>query len=165
VSKRQLTALHFGKWSVRSFPASHAAPSNFNYQGDMFAISRDRAAPGTPHTVADRRATYALRGTGTPWWPDDPGNNMLNTWVIWRPTPTAALLFFDFGTGSTLRPSGTDDVGWDAKGPGDDGGTSRCVRLTGQTVTAGPQAGGARRRRWRLSLQPAGDRRPERPRR
>jgi hypothetical protein len=60
------------------------------------------------------------------WWPDYPGNNMFASFGNLAVNPEAALLFIDFGTGTTLHLSGTAGVGWDRSGaPGDDGHTGR----------------------------------------
>jgi predicted pyridoxine 5'-phosphate oxidase superfamily flavin-nucleotide-binding protein len=62
------------------------------------------------------------------WWPDYPGNNMFNSFGNLAVDPSAALLFIDFDTGTTLHMSGKATVEWVT--PSDlDGGTGRRVRL------------------------------------
>lgn len=72
------------------------------------------------------------------WWPDYPGNNMFNSFGNLAVDKTAALLFLDFDTGSTLHLSGTASVEWTALGiRGDDGGTGRRVRFTTEQIATG----------------------------
>ncbi|MDV3132403.1 pyridoxamine 5'-phosphate oxidase family protein [Mycobacterium sp. 29Ha] len=70
------------------------------------------------------------------WWPDYPGNNMFNSFGNLAVDPSAALLFIDFDTGTTLHISGTATVEWVT--PSDiDGGTGRRVSLTVESVVWG----------------------------
>jgi predicted pyridoxine 5'-phosphate oxidase superfamily flavin-nucleotide-binding protein len=72
----------------------------------------------------------------TLWWPDYPGNNMFNSFGNLEVDPSAALLFIDFDTGTTLHISGQASVEWVA--PSDsDGGTGRRVRLEVESVVWG----------------------------
>jgi uncharacterized protein len=76
----------------------------------------------------------------TLWWPDYPGNNMFNSFGNLAVDPSAALLFIDFDTGSTLHVSGKAAVEWVT--PSDiDGGTGRRVRLTIESVVWGARIG------------------------
>lgn len=70
------------------------------------------------------------------WWPDYPGNNMFNSFGNLAVDPSAALLFIDFDTGTTLHISGIATVEWVT--PSDiDGGTGRRVSLTVESVVWG----------------------------
>ena len=70
------------------------------------------------------------------WWPDFPGNNMFNSFGNLAVDPTAALLFIDFATGTTLHISGRATVEWVT--PSDaDGGTGRRVSLAVESVLWG----------------------------
>lgn len=70
------------------------------------------------------------------WWPDYPGNNLFNSFGNLAVDPSAALLFIDFDTGTTLHISGTATVEWVT--PSDiDGGTGRRVSLTVESVVWG----------------------------
>jgi len=67
----------------------------------------------------------------TLWWPDYPGNNMFNSFGNLAVDNTAALLFIDFASGTTLHLSGSAQVIWTDPGvSGDDGGTGRRVTFT-----------------------------------
>ena len=75
---------------------------------------------------------------GRLWWPDYPGNNMFNSLGNLEVDKTAALLFVDFESGTSLQLSGTADVEWITPGvPGDDGGTGRRVRFTMESAASG----------------------------
>jgi uncharacterized protein len=65
---------------------------------------------------------------------------MFNSFGNLAVDPETALLFIDFGTGSTLHLSGTAGIEWDQQGrPGDDGGTGRRARFDLQRlVVNGP---------------------------
>ena len=70
------------------------------------------------------------------WWPDYPGNNMFNSFGNLAVDPSAALLFIDFETGTTLHISGRAILEWVT--PSDaDGGTGRRVSLTVDSVVWG----------------------------
>lgn len=70
------------------------------------------------------------------WWPDYPGNNMFNSFGNLAVDSSAALLFIDFDTGTTLHISGTAMLEWVT--PSDiDGGTGRRVSLTVESVVWG----------------------------
>ena len=70
------------------------------------------------------------------WWPDYPGNNMFNSFGNLAVDPSAALLFIDFDTGTTLHISGNATLEWVT--PSDtDGGTGRRVSLTVDSVVWG----------------------------
>lgn len=92
-------------------------------------------------TVHPSRGADASHRGGTPgfvrvagnslWWPDYPGNNMFNSLGNLAVDDTAALLFVDFSTGTTLQLSGKAALEWTVPGSaGDDGGTGRRVRFT-----------------------------------
>ncbi|MFJ1598859.1 pyridoxamine 5'-phosphate oxidase family protein [Streptomyces sp. NPDC088261] len=111
-------------------------------EGVRLVRAADTFFLGTAHPT--RGADASHRG-GTPgfvradgdglWWPDYPGNNMFNSLGNLAADSTAALLFLDFTTGTTLHLSGTAAVDWTAPGvPGDDGGTGRRVRFTPRHV-------------------------------
>lgn len=70
------------------------------------------------------------------WWPDYPGNNMFNSFGNLAVDPSAALLFIDFDTGTTLHISGKATVEW-VTPSGIDGGTGRRVSLTVDSVVWG----------------------------
>ncbi len=70
------------------------------------------------------------------WWPDYPGNKMFNSFGNLSVDPTAALLFVDFGRGTTLQLSGTAAVRWGVPGTGDDARTGRRVEFAPQQVIA-----------------------------
>ncbi|HYB35372.1 MAG TPA: pyridoxamine 5'-phosphate oxidase family protein [Mycobacterium sp.] len=71
------------------------------------------------------------------WWPDYPGNNMFNSFGNLSVDPTAALLFVDFRTGTTLQLSGTAAVHWgDPTAGGDDAHTGRRMQFTTEQVIA-----------------------------
>jgi uncharacterized protein len=70
------------------------------------------------------------------WWPDYPGNNMFNSFGNLAVDPTAALLFVDFPSGTTLQLSGTASVLWGVPAGGDDARTGRRVKFTAQQVIA-----------------------------
>ena len=81
--------------------------------------------PGFVHVDGDRL-----------WWPDYPGNNMFNSFGNLAVDPSAALLFIDFDTGTTLHVSGKAAVEWVT--PSDiDGGTGRRVSLAVESVVWG----------------------------
>ncbi|QIQ06279.1 pyridoxamine 5'-phosphate oxidase family protein [Streptomyces liangshanensis] len=146
---------------LRRSPARAGAPSEARWGDTLDAghLRLIRAADtfflGTTHPT--RGADASHRG-GAPgfvradaeglWWPDYPGNNMFNSLGNLAADNTAALLFLDFATGTTLHLSGTAAVDWTAPGvPGDDGGTGRRVRFTPHRVVtttipvvAGPPA-------------------------
>ncbi|HEX3789854.1 MAG TPA: pyridoxamine 5'-phosphate oxidase family protein [Pseudonocardiaceae bacterium] len=96
-----------------------------------------------PHRGADASHRGGTRGfvrveDGQLWWPDYPGNNMFNSLGNLAVDKTAALLFIDFTTGSSLQLSGTAEVDWIRPGtPGDDGGTGRRVRFTPDRIVLG----------------------------
>ena len=70
------------------------------------------------------------------WWPDYPGNNMINSFGNLDVDPSAAVLFIDFDTGTTLHISGQATLDWVT--PSDaDGGTGRRVRLDVESVVWG----------------------------
>ncbi|MGD9528964.1 pyridoxamine 5'-phosphate oxidase family protein [Pseudonocardia sp.] len=74
------------------------------------------------------------------WWPDYPGNNMFNSLGNIAANPVAALLFLDFGSGTSLQVSGPARLDWTPRGVGgDDGGTGRRVHVRPERVvhTAG----------------------------
>ncbi|MGV9296269.1 pyridoxamine 5'-phosphate oxidase family protein [Amycolatopsis sp. NPDC003676] len=74
-------------------------------------------------------------------WPDYPGNNLFNSLGNIAANPEAALLFFDFGTGSVLQVSGTAAIEWGEAGrSGDDGYTGRIVRLEVERIVSGRPA-------------------------
>ncbi|MDY6999793.1 MAG: pyridoxamine 5'-phosphate oxidase family protein, partial [Actinomycetota bacterium] len=102
--------------------------------------SADTFFLGTTHPDSGNDASHRggppgfVRVTGEGlWWPDYPGNNMFNSFGNLAVDPTAALLFVDFGTGSTLQLSGTAAVDWNAP---DDGSTGRRVQFTTRHVVA-----------------------------
>jgi predicted pyridoxine 5'-phosphate oxidase superfamily flavin-nucleotide-binding protein len=77
-------------------------------------------------------------GPNSLWWPDYPGNNMFNSFGNLAVDDTAALLFTDFTTGSTVQLSGGAAVKWGTPGaPGDDGGVGRRVRFTVRHTVSG----------------------------
>ena len=85
--------------------------------------------PGFVHVDGDRL-----------WWPDYPGNNMFNSFGNLAVDPSAALLFIDFDTGTTLHVSGKAAVEWVT--PSDiDGGTGRRVNLAVESVVWGARIG------------------------
>ena len=76
---------------------------------------------------------------GALWWPDYPGNNMFTSFGNLAVDDTAAVLFPDFTTGTSLQLSGRATLEWVPPGSaGDDGGTGRRVRFTVQRVASGP---------------------------
>ena len=97
---------------------------------------------GTSHPT--RGADTSHRG-GTPgfvrvehgelWWPDYPGNNLFNSMGNIAENPEAALLFLDFGTGTSLQLAGRARLEWLPRGaPGDDAGTGRRVHFTPERI-------------------------------
>ena len=77
------------------------------------------------------------------WWPDYPGNNMFNSFGNLSIDPSAALLFIDFDTATTLQLSGTAAVHWDDPAADADAHTGRRVHFTPHHVhatTADPSA-------------------------
>ena len=79
---------------------------------------------------------------GDLWWPDYPGNNMFNSMGNLAVDDSAALLFVDFATGTTLQMSGSAALQWTEPGAaGDDGGTGRRVRFTPQHVITAAASG------------------------
>ncbi len=85
--------------------------------------------PGFVHVDGDRL-----------WWPDYPGNNMFNSFGNLAVDPSAALLFIDFDTGTTLHISGTATVEWVT--PSDiDGGTGRRVSVAVESAVWGARIG------------------------
>ena len=64
--------------------------------------------------------------------------NEFGTYNVMNPKAFFALLFIDFGTGSTLHLSGTASVEWEQLGnPGDDDGTGRRARFSLERLVAG----------------------------
>lgn len=74
-------------------------------------------------------------------WPDYPGNNMFNSLGNLAVDDTAALLFIDFATGSTLHLSGTASIDWAQPNPDDAFDTGRRVRFTIERVVNGAALG------------------------
>ena len=68
------------------------------------------------------------------WWPDYAGNNVFNSFGNLEVDPEAALLFPDFGAGTTLQLSGTARVHWGEPGHSDIG---RRAVFTVERVVAG----------------------------
>jgi predicted pyridoxine 5'-phosphate oxidase superfamily flavin-nucleotide-binding protein len=126
-------------------PVEHASTLSAEHQ--RLIANADTFFLGTIHPT--RGADASHRG-GPPgfvhvdgdrlWWPDYPGNNMFNSFGNLAVDPSAALLFIDFDTGTTLHVSGTAAVEWVT--PSDiDGGTGRRVNLTVESVAWGAQIG------------------------
>lgn len=98
---------------------------------------------GTTHPEAGNDASHRGGPTGFVrasadhlWWPDYPGNNIFNSFGNLFVDPSAALLFVDFGSGSTLQLSGTAEVRWDLDSVDDDAPTGRRVVFVPQAVLA-----------------------------
>jgi uncharacterized protein len=130
--------------------------------------SADTFFLGTTHPDSGNDASHRGGPAGfvrvTPeglWWPDYPGNNMFNSFGNLAVDPTAALLFVDFRTGSTLQLSGTAAVDLDAPVDGDDGGTGRRVQFTPPARRRHQRARPHRRRARRLPAQSAPNRSPQ----
>ena len=76
---------------------------------------------GTTHATRGNDASHRGGPAGfvqvdaagtTVTWPDYPGNNMFNSLGNVALDPTAALLFTDFATGTTLHLTGTAEIAW-----------------------------------------------------
>lgn len=99
---------------------------------------------GTTHPERGNDASHRggppgfVRADGeTICWPDYPGNNMFNSFGNLAVDPTAALLFIDFHTGTTLHLSGRAAVQWNIPADSDDGHTGRRVQFVPRHVAAG----------------------------
>ncbi|MCB0938614.1 MAG: pyridoxamine 5'-phosphate oxidase family protein [Mycobacterium sp.] len=68
------------------------------------------------------------------WFPDYAGNNLFNSLGNIAVDPSAALLFIDFDTGTTLQLSGTAALTWDDSAPADEVHTGRGVSFTPERV-------------------------------
>jgi predicted pyridoxine 5'-phosphate oxidase superfamily flavin-nucleotide-binding protein len=101
---------------------------------------------GTTHPTRGADASHRGGSPGfvrvdgpTLWWPDYPGNDLFNSLGNLTVDDTAALLFIDFATGTTLQLTGTAHVELLPPGsPGDDGASGRRVRFTPEQVIVGP---------------------------
>ncbi|GAY14957.1 pyridoxamine 5'-phosphate oxidase family protein [Mycobacterium sp. shizuoka-1] len=67
-------------------------------------------------------------------FPDYPGNNLFNSLGNLAVDPTAALVFADFDSGTTVQLSGTATLGWQDITPGDELATGRRVAFTPERV-------------------------------
>jgi uncharacterized protein len=122
-------------------PVEHT--STLGAQHEALITKSDTFFLGTVHPTRGADASHRGGPPGfvhvdgdTLWWPDYPGNNMFNSFGNLAVDPTAALLFIDFDTGTTLHVSGKATVEWVT--PSDiDGGTGRRVRLTVESVVWG----------------------------
>jgi predicted pyridoxine 5'-phosphate oxidase superfamily flavin-nucleotide-binding protein len=68
------------------------------------------------------------------YWADYPGNNLFNSLGNLAVDPTAALVFVDFSSGTTLQLSGTAAVTWRDEKSSDEHDTGRWVTFTPQRV-------------------------------
>ena len=129
-----------------------SSAGRFRYETELSAddaaliAASDTFFLGTTHGEQTRDASHRggpagfvrVSDANTVWWPDYPGNNMFNSLGNLATDDTAALLFIDFTTGSTLQLSGVAEVVWGTAGaPGDDGGVGRRVRFTVQHTARG----------------------------
>lgn len=103
---------------------------------DTFFLGTIHPSRGADASHRGGPAGFARVEGNRVWWPDYPGNNMFNSFGNLAVDPSAALLFIDFDTGTTLHISGTATVEWVT--PSDlDGGTGRRVSLTVESVVWG----------------------------
>ncbi|MGU3431999.1 pyridoxamine 5'-phosphate oxidase family protein [Actinomycetes bacterium M1A6_2h] len=100
--------------------------------------SADTFFLGTTHPASGNDASHRGGPAGfvsaTPRhlsWPDYPGNNMFNSFGNLAVDPSAALLFVDPDTGTTLHLSGTATVQWNSP---DDRNTGRRVEFAVERV-------------------------------
>ncbi len=101
---------------------------------DTFFLGTTHPASGSDASHRGGPAGFVRIEHDRLWWPDYPGNNMFNSLGNLAVDPSAALLFLDFGTGTTLQLSGTAALTWDDE-PVDDGqSTGRAVVFTPQRV-------------------------------
>lgn len=68
------------------------------------------------------------------WFPDYAGNNLFNSLGNIAVDPSAALLFIDFDTGTTLQLSGEAALTWDGSTPAEKVHTVRGVSFTPRHV-------------------------------
>ncbi len=111
---------------------------------DTFFLGTTHAGAGNDASHRGGPAGFVRVAPEHLWWPDYPGNNMFNSFGNLAADPTAALLFMDFRTGTTLQLSGTAAVHWGDQGPADgDAQTGRRVHFVPQRVigTAVPALG------------------------
>jgi predicted pyridoxine 5'-phosphate oxidase superfamily flavin-nucleotide-binding protein len=124
--------------AFREAAAFSAADADLIRRADTFFLGTTH--PGRGNDASHRGgAPGFVRVEGNQlWWPDYRGNNMFNSFGNLAVDPEAALLFIDFGTGSTLHLSGTASVEWEQLGnPGDDDGTARRARFSLERLVAG----------------------------
>jgi predicted pyridoxine 5'-phosphate oxidase superfamily flavin-nucleotide-binding protein len=79
---------------------------------DTFFLGTTHPDYGNDTSHRGGPAGFVRADTHSVSWPDFPGNNMFNSLGNLAVDPTAALLFIDFPTGTTLQLSGTAAVQW-----------------------------------------------------
>ena len=103
---------------------------------DTFILGTSHPSRGADTSHRGGPGGFVRVEDGTLWWPDYPGNNLFNSMGNIAVEPAAALLFLDFGAGTSLQMSGTAQLDWDSPHLRDDEPpTGRRVRFTpGRTV-------------------------------
>ncbi|WP_059021846.1 pyridoxamine 5'-phosphate oxidase family protein [Mycobacterium sp. M26] len=102
-------------------------------RADTFFLGTTHPASGADASHRGGSPGFVLTAHDRLWFPDYPGNNLFNSLGNIAVDPSAALLFLDFDTGTTLQLSGRATLTWDDR-PADDGYTGRGVSFTPERV-------------------------------
>jgi predicted pyridoxine 5'-phosphate oxidase superfamily flavin-nucleotide-binding protein len=101
-------------------------------RADTFFLGTTHPTSGSDASHRGGVAGFVRVDHGRVGWADYPGNNVFNSLGNLAVEPTAALVFLDFATGTTVQLSGTATVGWHDQ-------TSGAAPETGRRVTFAPQ--------------------------
>lgn len=101
---------------------------------DTFFLGTTHPASGNDASHRGGPAGFVRVDHDDLYWPDYPGNNLFNSLGNLAVDPTAALVFVEFSTGTTLQLSGTASIGWHDDSSRGDSGTGRGVTFTPQRV-------------------------------
>ncbi len=117
------------------------AGSTLRAQDRLLIQRADTFFLGTSHPTAGADSSHrgGPRGFVTAvhdrlWFPDYAGNNLFNSLGNIAVDPSAALLFIDFDTGTTLQLSGEAALTWDGSTPAEEVQTGRGVSFTPRHV-------------------------------
>lgn len=103
-------------------------------RADTFFLGTTHPTSGTDASHRGGPAGFVTAVHDRLWFPDYAGNNLFNSLGNIAVDPSTALLFIDFGTGTTLQLSGEAALTWDDSAPADEVHTGRGVSFAPRHV-------------------------------
>ncbi|MCX2932425.1 pyridoxamine 5'-phosphate oxidase family protein [Mycobacterium sp. CVI_P3] len=103
-------------------------------RADTFFLGTTHPASGNDASHRGGPAGFVRVDGGRLSWADYPGNNLFNSLGNLAVDPSAAMVFLDFSTGTTLQLSGTAALAWHDPKSGEDHDTGREVTFTPERV-------------------------------